>query len=347
MSNGFSAASLDSASGTFLPVAARSAAFDYRERISAAYALLTQRIGKLQAQSGLRLEQAATTFSVAGRVVDNRYASAFPSALVSYDFTATRQAKISYSRRITRPDPFQLDPADYRVDARTLYRGNAHLRPEYTDAFELGWQETHGWGTIQLSPYARRTAHAVRTIQSIDSSGTSVFTYDNVASTHEVGTDLSSTIHAGPSTLTVGGNASHYRSDATNLPGDLSTRAFVWSARVSATWQATRTVDAQLSTNYRSAFATEGGSRKAFVFMNVSVRKKLWHDQGSITLRAQDPFNLLTVGSVSESPQVIQSSVQSYGIRGLFIAITRNLGQEIKLRPPDNAGTPPAPTPPG
>ena len=187
LSNGFTAAYQDSSSGAFLPVDARSNAFDYRERIGAAYALLTQQIAKLQAQAGLRVEQAATTLSLAGTQFDNHYASAFPSALVSYDLTATRQAKISYSRRITRPNPFQLDPVDYRVDARTAYRGNENLRPEYTDAFELGMQETRGWGSISVNPYARHTAHAVRTIQSVDSSGISIFTYDNVASTRERG----------------------------------------------------------------------------------------------------------------------------------------------------------------
>lgn len=343
--NDFAAALLDSASGAFLPVAARGTAFGYREQISAAYALLTQQIAKLQAQAGLRVEEASTALLLAGTRADGEYASLFPSAILSYDVTTTRQAKISYARRITRPDPFQLDPVEYRVDGRTIYRGNAELRPEYTDAIELGLQETRGWGSIQLNPYARHTSHAVRTIQSVDSSGTTINTYANVASTRELGTDVTSTVHGGPVTLLVAGNASHYASDATNLAGNPSTRAFVWSTRVNVTWQATKTVDAQLSTNYRSAFATEGGSRKAFVFMNAALRKKLWDDQGSVTLRVQDPFNLLTVGSVAANAQTIQSSVQSYGIRGVFIAVSRNFGQELKLKPPDTQGAPP--TPPG
>ena len=343
--NDFTAALLDSATGAFLPSTARGTAFGYREQISAAYALLTQQIAKLQAQAGLRVEAATTDLLLAGTRVGGQYASLFPSAILSYDVTATRQAKISYSRRITRPDPYQLDPVEYRVDARTLYRGNAELRPEYTDAIEVGLQETRGWGSIQLNPYARHTIHAVRTIQSIDSSGTTTNTYANVASTRELGADVTSTVHGGPMTLLVAGNASHYASDATNLAGNPSARALMWSTRVNVTWQASKSVDAQLTTNYRSAFATEGGSRKAFVFMNAALRKKLWDDQGSVTLRVQDPFNLLTVGSVATNAQTIQSSVQSYGIRGVFIALSRNFGQELKLKPPDTQGAPP--TPPG
>ena len=349
--NDFTAAYLDSVSDAYVPVSSRATSFDYREQIGSAYAVLTQQIHKLQAQAGLRLEGASNRLALPNepvnqREVDNHYASAFPSAILSYDVTPTQQAKLSYSRRITRPNPFQLDPVEFRQDARTIFRGNASLRPEYTDAVELGLQETRGWGTVQLNPYVRHTAHAVRFIQSVDSTGTTLATYDNVARTQEVGTDLNVTFHPGPLTLLTGGNASDYRSDAANLAGNPSVHAFVWSARVNATWKFSSTYDAQLMTNYRAPFVTEGGSRTAFVFMNVAVRRKLWGDQGSLTLRVQDPFNWLTFGSVTSNPQATQSTIQSFGIRGVIVAFSRNFGQAVSLSPKESQGEP-TPTPPG
>ncbi|HTE43744.1 MAG TPA: TonB-dependent receptor [Gemmatimonadaceae bacterium] len=350
--NDFSAAYLDSATNIFVPVSARATSFDYREQIGSAYAVFTQQIHKLQAQAGLRLETATNRLALPNgpvdqREFDNHYASVFPSAILSYDVTTTQQAKLSYSRRINRPNPFQLDPVEFRQDARSIFRGNAGLRPEYTDAFELGLQQTGGWGTVQLNPYLRNTAHAVRFIQSVDSTGTSLSTFDNVASTQEMGTELNVTYHPGPLTLLTGGSASHYSSNAANLPGNPSTRAFLWSARVNATWKFSPTLDVQLMTNYRAPFETEGGSRTAFVFMNVALRRKLWSDQGSLTLRVQDPFNWLTFGSVTTNPEATQSTVQSFGIRGVIIAFSRNFGQAVKLSPKETQGDPPTPTPPG
>lgn len=46
---------------------------------------------------------------------------------------------------------------------------------------------------------------------------------------------------------------------------------------MNATWKLSRELDAQLTTNYRSAYAVEGGTRDAFVFMNMAVRHKLWN----------------------------------------------------------------------
>jgi outer membrane receptor protein involved in Fe transport len=335
----FTAAYLDSASGQYVPAASRATGFDYREQIGAGYALLSQRLGKVQAQGGLRLEEAVTQFSLpastanAGRY-DNRYASAFPSGIVSYNFSDLRSLKLSYSRRISRPNPFQLSPVEYRQDAQNVFHGNPQLRPEYTDALELGLQESRSWGTLQLTPYLRRTAHAERFIRTVDSTGVTVGTFDNVASTLQTGTDLNVTYHGGPLTVFTGGSVYHYQSDAGNLTGgNFSTRTSVWSTRLNATWKLSSVLDASLSGNYRSAMATEGGSVKAFVFTNVGLRYKLWHDKGSLTLRVTDPFGLMNWGSVTANPQVIQSTVRNFGIRGIYLNFSRNFGQQLKLRP--------------
>src|SRR3954447_12712671 len=125
-----------------------------------------------------------------------------------------RQAKVSYSQRISRPKPFQLTPIERRDEARSVFRGNPYLRPEYTDALELGLQEAHSWGSIQLNPYLRKTAHAVRFLQTVDTTGLSVATFANVASLTTVGTDLNINVHHGPVTLFGGGSAYRYSSDA-------------------------------------------------------------------------------------------------------------------------------------
>jgi outer membrane receptor protein involved in Fe transport len=347
-SNDFTAAYYDSASAQYVPAAARTAAFVYREQIGAAYAVLSQQVGKVQAQAGLRLEQASTRLGLPTSALqyDNRYASAFPSAIVSYNFTEMRQAKVSYSRRISRPNPYQLTPIENREDTRNVFRGNPGLRPEYTDALELGLQEARAWGSVQLNPYLRRTAHAVRFIRTVDADGVTVSTFENVASTTTVGSDLNVTFRRGALTLFSGGSAYRYASDASNLNGNLSARAVVWSVRTNATWKLSALTDAQLFANYRAPSVTEGGSQSAFVFMNFGVRHKQWGDQGSISLRVADPFNLMAFGYRTANGQVIEVSERRLGQRGLFVTISRNFGQQLKLRPKQQDAEPQGPPTP-
>ena len=92
--------------------------------------------------------------------------------------------------------------------------------------------------------------------------------------------------------------------------------------------------------------ATEGGSVKAFVFSNVALRYRLWHDKGSLTLRYSDPLGLMNWGSVTANPQVIQETVRDFGVRGVFLTFSRNFGQQLKLRPKQMEGEQP-PAQPG
>ena len=264
---------------------------------------------------------------------DNRYTSVYPSAIVSYTFTEVRQAKVSYSRRVTRPDPFQLNPVEFRQDTRNVFRGNPALRAEYTDAMEFGLQEARSWGSVQVSPYPRHTTNAVRSILFVYSTGVSVRTFANVASTTTIGSDLTLNLHNGPLMLGGGGSAYHYTSDASNLAGNLSTNAFAWSLRANSTWKFSPLLDAQLFANYRAPVKTEGGSQLASVFMQIGSRYKVWGDQGNIALRFSDPFNLSKFGYRTANGTVLEYSERHFGARAVFLTVTRNFGQALRLRP--------------
>jgi ferric enterobactin receptor len=334
-SNDFDASYLNAGTGAYDIAPARTTAFDYHEDIAAGYAVVSQRLGKFQTQGGLRLEDAVTRLNLrtASKQYDNRYTSVYPSAIVSYNFTEMRQAKVSYSRRVSRPNPYQLSPIEFRQDTRNVFRGNPNLHAEYTDAFELGLQEAHTWGSIQLNPYVRHTANAVRNIQFVDSAGVSVSTFDNVASTLTIGTDLNVSYRHGPLTMGGGGSTYHYSSDASNLVGNLSTHTMVWSARANGTWKFSPLLDAQVFGNYRAPFATEGGSQLASVFLNLGLRYKAWGDQGNISLRVSDPFNMSRFGYRTANGTVIEYSERYFGARAVFLSVTRNFGQALKLRP--------------
>jgi outer membrane receptor protein involved in Fe transport len=295
--NDFTASYLNSA-GDFEVNPARTTGIDYLENIVGAYGLLSQRIQKVQLQTGLRLEDANTHFTTPSlsKTFDKEYWSAYPSFVFSYNFTDLRQVKLSYSRRVSRPDPFQLNPVEFRLDNRHVFRGNPNLAAEYANAYELALQEGRSWGSIQLNSYVRTSDHAVRNIQFVDSTGVSVSTFENVASTLSVGSDLSVNVRKGPLQLNTTGSLSRYSSDASNLSRNLSTHDIVKSARINATWVFSPVFDAQITGNYRAPVKTEGGSQLAFAVLNASARYKMWGDKGNISLRISDPFKFQKFG---------------------------------------------------
>ena len=337
------AATVMTPAGAYVADSARSLDLEYREAIAAVYGVLTRQVGKVQTQAGLRLERVETVLRLPSSDAryDGGYRSAFPSAIVSYDVAKQRQLRLSYSRRVSRPQPNQLNPVEQRIDTRNTSRGNPELRPEYTDAGEVSLTDTHDWGSVQLVPYVRRTRHAVRDILFVDTAGVSVRTYGNAASTLTTGTDLNVTVRRGPLTLLTGGTAYRYSSDAANLAvglaGDLSVRAFVWSTRANVTWRFSPLADAQVTSSYRAPYATEGGSTLASAAVNAAFRYKVWGEQGSVSLRLSDPFGIARFGYRTANGSVIEFSRRYNGSRAVFVAVTRTFGRPLRMRAESDA----------
>ena len=82
--------------------------------------------------------------------------------------------------------------------------------------------------------------------------------------------------------------------------------------------------------------------------MNASARYKIWGDQGNISLRVADPFKLQRFGYRTANGTVLEYSQRYNGARAVYITVTRNFGQALKLRPkadPESPQTGPPPPP--
>jgi ferric enterobactin receptor len=337
----------DDATDTFTPIAARATGVEYREEILAAYGMVAKQLGKVQAQAGLRAEDSRTNLQVRTRPdpLLSHYVSLFPNGALTYALTQTRQLRASYSRRITRPQAPQLDPGLFYESSKAVMRGNPDLRPEYTDAIELGFQETRKWGSLQINPYLRYSDDAVRPIRTIDADGVMLTTFANLATTRSLGADVNANIRRGRLSINPGVGVVDYKSEA----GEFSTEAFSWDARTNMTFAFTKTLDAQAMANYRAPRSVEGGKQMSFLMTNFALRRKLWKDAGNLTVRVQDPFNTARFSMRTASGQVTELTERRMGARGVYLTFSRNFGTQLKLRPKEGpeggldggAGTPP------
>lgn len=352
--NEFTASHVDTTTGSFVVDAVRSTNFEYREHIASAYALFSRAFGKkVQTQLGTRLEDARARFDLplSAQHYDKHYRSLYPSGILTYNFTQMRLARVSYSRRVTRPNPWQLSPVEFRQDLRNVFRGNPGLGAEYTDALDFSFQDAHPWGSVQLNPYVRRTNNATRVIQYIDADGVSVATWANLAHNQTIGADLNVNYRRGKFTGGAGGSLSRYSSDARNLTltsANLSTQALSWGTRLNGTWVFSKKIDAQLFGNYRAPTKTEGGSSLASVNVSVGTRYKAWGDKGNISVRLNDPFRMSRFGYRTANGQVTELSRRYFQARAVYVSVTRNFGQALRLRAKSETDEPQQgpPTPP-
>lgn len=118
--------------------------YQNEDRVYAAYATFSNRIKTFGYQLGLRAESSTNK-----GVLNNKEpfktefpVSLFPSAFLSQKLTDNEDLQFNYSRRINRPNFFQLFPFTDYSDSLNISRGNPVLKPEFTNSVELAYSKT-------------------------------------------------------------------------------------------------------------------------------------------------------------------------------------------------------------
>jgi ferric enterobactin receptor len=315
-------------------------AFQFDENIQAAYAVLSQGVAKFDLQAGLRAEYASRDFSLAEPASNYPYSyrSLFPSGVVLYNMSDATQMKASYSRRIRRPGTQELNPFPSFFDIQNVFLGNPNLSPEYTDAFELGLTKNYKLGTLQFSPFYRKTKDVIRiiinTADVIDGREVTSVSFSNLATSNSWGSDVNGSLRLGPKfngfasfnvfkMVTDGGSTS-----------SLGSNGVTWSSRVNGTTQLTPTLSFQGSYFYRAPMKIERGEFAATQMANFSVRKKIDGDNSSITLRVSDPFQTMKFRILAGDDNVTQLTERTFGSRAVFLTYQYNYGQAPRVRQP-------------
>jgi ferric enterobactin receptor len=315
-------------------------AFDFDERVHAAYAVLSHTIGQVDLQAGLRAEHASRDFTLADQAQSypHDYGSIFPSGIASYALNDASKVKISYSRRIRRPGTQELNPFPVFFDAQNVFIGNPDLNPEYTDAIELGYERSGEWGSFQLSPFYRRTTDVIRFIVNptdvIDGREVTSVSFENLATGNSWGTDVNASLQF---SKRVSGLASFNIFKMVTEGGSessLSSNAVTWSTRLNGTIQLTPTLTLQAMHLYRAPMEFERGRFSSWKMTSVTLRQKLYGEKASLSLRFTDPFNTMGFRVEAGDDDVFQITERKFDARAVHLTFQYNFGQAPKVRQP-------------
>jgi outer membrane receptor protein involved in Fe transport len=315
---------------------ARSFDFGTDETTRAAYLVLTRNTGPWEVQGGIRAERTNRGFQGTDDAAVS-YGDLFPSALVAYTLGSSRLVKASYSRRIQRPQTFMLNSITFYEDPLNRSRGNPGLRPEYTNAFELGYQESGSWGSFQFSPFFRRTQGAIRVVRSVQGDTTTgVFT--NLDRSQSYGADANASFRGALLSGSVGMNAFRHETGGASTAGNVYGSGLGWSVRANGNLKLSARTDVQGSAQYRAPMTVQQGRVGWFASTSFSARHKVLGERGSLSLRLADPFNTMrnrrtTDASAEELPYWIESE-RTFGARAVTLGFSYNFGNAPKLRAP-------------
>lgn len=141
-------------SGVAVKVPQLSSEYKNKDNVYAGYVTFSNKIKSFGYQLGLRAESSeysgdVKTVSSSGKDTAISYSnnfpiSLFPSIFLSQKLKNNQELQMNVSRRVNRPNFFQLFPFTDYSDTLNLSRGNPNLVPEFTYSSEISYTKTYG-----------------------------------------------------------------------------------------------------------------------------------------------------------------------------------------------------------
>jgi outer membrane receptor protein involved in Fe transport len=320
----------DQLQGGYINDTNRTNQFIYRDQLHALYAQYRQTIGKFGYQIGVRGEYSVTQSELVNtnETFDKDYPSLFPSAFLTYKPGEKSQVKATYSRRINRPRRGALNPFANYDDPQNIRKGNPFLDPEYTDSYELEYSRFIGKVSVTATGYARFTTDYIQRYRTVDTTGITTVTYENLNSQRNYGVEI--ILNGNPykwMTFTLSGNFYRNELDASNLEDDLNSSAWAGSARAFTTFKLPYKTDLQLTYFYRPPMKLTQGTMKDMQMLTIAASIRVLKDKGTVSLRIADPFNTQRWGFEFEDELYIQDFTRKRESRIVTLSFTYRFGE--------------------
>lgn len=321
---------------TLVPAPGFSNRFEADQTVHAWYATWERPLtAQFSAQLGLRLEQADIEIAdlTGGTSAEQDYFKAYPTAHLQYTLSETQTLRASYSRRIARPSPAQLNPFVAFQDPLNLRSGNPDLEPQETDAFEVMWQMREGQSFYMATAYLRDTDGAFTEVARDIGGGVLLTRPENLGSRRDLGLELTAT---GPLTTTLrySGAVNLFRQeiDSTGIPGGGNRDGTFASGRMNLTWQPTPKDFVQVSGFWQGEQLLAQGTREAGGMVNIGYRRKLT-EQLSFVFTGRDVLGSFNNDSVFETPAFREEFNQDINLTAFYIGLSWSLGNGQRRQP--------------
>ncbi len=331
--NGFY--NVDKISGQINPNATSFIDYKSNDRVLAAYGTYSNKINNFGYQLGLRAESSnykGDLLTTNEKFNIDYPISLFPSVFVSQKLKANQELQINYTRRINRPNFWQLTPFLDSSDILNPRIGNPRLQPEFTNSMELSYQKIFkNKDNFLASIYYKNTNNLITTFQetlpSIANGKDQLLTkYINANSSYITGLELTMRNNI-TKWWELTTNFNLFTSKITLDDPSLNQDQFAsWFTKINNTFKVSKNLSIQLSGSYQSKTVLPpgggGGGRYGGMFgqtssaqgyvnpvyyIDAAVRYTfLKENRGSLSLNMSDVFRTRISDIHSESAIFIQ-----------------------------------------
>jgi outer membrane receptor protein involved in Fe transport len=267
--------------------------FRYSQDVLAGYAMFKVSLpANWYIESGARVEATYIKgkFIHTGTSFDNQFVNFVPTATITKKIDERHTVNFSYTRRLTRPYIWDLNPNINTSDPKNIESGNPNLQPEMADQAEMSYSLNTGQSFfLNAAAFWKRTNDAIIEFMETDANGVSYTSKQNLANNTQYGMNLSATANF-TSRWMVNGNVNLNHLDFSS--GALAVFRKGWGAdfNLNTTYKLPKDFSVQAFGEYSTRVVTLLGSSGRFYYYSFAGRKEFKKTRMAVTLAAINPF---------------------------------------------------------
>lgn len=348
--------SLQPASGDYIYDSTLSNYLRYQQQVYALYAELNFPVSNwFDAKLGLRYERTDLNpfFSdVTSQISEPGYNTFVPSVFLSRKLNEKQTLKLSYSKRIERPDYRELNPFINTTDPYNITTGNPYLQPEIGHRFELGWNyDLDAGGSFMVSAFYRLNQNDIQPYVVYYASlpvgdtvykNVAVSTRQNIGTEKNLGMNLFSDLHL-TSKFNVRTNIFlFYRQGINALDSNLKVESFNYRINLNLSYNFSTTLAGEFFANFNSPRNEIQGKYPSFSSYTLAFRKQIWKKKGTLAITGTNIFSeYLNQPTILYGPNFTVNSNRKIPFRSVGINFTWKFGKlEFKKPKPENPDSP-------
>jgi len=309
--------------------------YRYNDNTYAAYASYSDQVGKkFSYMAGLRLEK----YDYTGKLLDVNSGFGFhqtglyPSLYLTEKVGEQGDVHLNYSRRVNRPQWWQITPQTNYSNPQNPQSGNPDIRPENTNLFELAYNDKFGALTFNSTIYVKNTLNPIMAYNKPLSRDTLLSTFENGNSINTYGAEL---IFRLPVTkwwnATTNLNVFGTDINANNLSQGLSNSGFSGFAKLNSDMRLLKLYTFQVTGNYNAANIVAQGKVLASGGLDIAIKRDLLkNNAATLVLSLSDVFNTQQTRVDTYSQGLFfQESITKPETRVFKINFTYSFGKEL------------------
>jgi outer membrane receptor protein involved in Fe transport len=299
------------------------------EQIHAIYGLYAGMSGKFRYQVGLRGEVSVTDGEqeLSSETFRNSYITAYPSVHLVYNFAQNQDIQLSYSRRVSRPRHWFLNPYVDYSDSLNIRSGNPELTPEFTGSWDISYVISKNRNSLTTSVFYRKTTDMIQRVSRLHADGVTWNSWENITDGQFIGVELIGSYEFAK-WLRITANASYFRQTINAYEsGDRrfsidKSQDYTWNSRLNAQFTVTKNSTLQLSGNYSAPTIMAQGRMEEMYFADIAWRTDFWDRKATFSLRLSDVFDSRKFSSETWGPDFNTVSERKRDSRVIWVGLS-------------------------